>query len=227
MHTFGVPNGNPFCELSREFRVVVSAATGTERVLVPGAEIVLEMVRMAVIEQCPSLMPTLYPGVMAAEPRPFGTLDATCLAFQSLANSKTPAINDGLFFYLPAFSSDVRPPAPPGPRPAGNGRGQGRTPSQSPAWQTGSRINCSFVVNVSKPIPGCTDPWLDASSNCWPLNEHHCAEIFAVCSSVQTNDPPLWRGLLTPTARAAAPRESGGHCLNCHEDTHSLRVDTL
>ena len=70
----------------------MSAATGTERFLAPGTDIVLEVVRMAVNEQFPSLMPTLYPGVMATGPRPFGTLGAVWLACQALANNKTPAI---------------------------------------------------------------------------------------------------------------------------------------
>ena len=59
--------------------------------------------------------------------------------------------------------------------------------------------------------------------NCWPLEEQHYAEGFAVSASVKTDDPPLWSGLLTPSARAAALRENRGHCLNCHEDTHPLR----
>ena len=98
LHTFGVPNGTPFRDFSREFRVVVSAATGTERVLAPGTDIVLKVVRTAVNEQCPSLVPTLSPGVIATDPRHFGTLDAMWSAFQVLANSKTPAIN-GVFFF--------------------------------------------------------------------------------------------------------------------------------
>ena len=108
LHTFGVPNGTRFRDFGREFRVVVSAATGTERTLAPGTDNVLEVVRMAVNEQYPSLMPTLYPGVMATEPRPFGTLDAMWLAFQALANNKTPAINGETFFSLPPSSSGVR-----------------------------------------------------------------------------------------------------------------------
>ena len=55
-------------------------------------------------------------------------------------------------------------------------------------------------MNVSKSIPNCTDPWTDTSSNCWPLDEHHFAEVFAVCPSIQNDDPPLWSGLLTPLA---------------------------
>ena len=41
--------------------------------------------------------------------------------------------------------------------------------------------------------------------------------------SIQTNDPPLWSGLLSLSARATALSENRGHCLNCHEDTHALR----
>ena len=95
-------NGTPFCGFSRELCVVVSPATGTERIWTPGAEIVLEVVRMVVNEQYPNLMPTLYPGGMATEVRPFGTLNAMCLVFLSLANIKTPAIN-GDFFSFTCF----------------------------------------------------------------------------------------------------------------------------
>ena len=60
---------------------MVSAATGAERLLAPGVEVVLEVVRMVVTEQYPSLMPTLYPGGFTTVPRPFGTLDAIWLGF--------------------------------------------------------------------------------------------------------------------------------------------------
>ena len=58
LHSFGVCTGTPFCDFSREFRVLVSAVTGTERTLAPRVDVVLEVVRMAVNEQVPSLMPT-------------------------------------------------------------------------------------------------------------------------------------------------------------------------
>ena len=62
LYTFCVPNGTPFCDFSRARRVVVSAAKGTERAVAPGTDISLEVVRMAVNEQYPSLMLALYPG---------------------------------------------------------------------------------------------------------------------------------------------------------------------
>ena len=74
-----------------------------------------------------------------------------------------------------------------------------------------------------KSIPDCADPWLYTSSNRWPLDEHHYAEVFAVCSSIQADDRSLLSGLLTPTVHAAALRVNRGHCPNYHEDTHSLK----
>ena len=36
LHNFGVCTGTPFCDFSREFHVLVSAVTGSERTLAPG-----------------------------------------------------------------------------------------------------------------------------------------------------------------------------------------------
>ena len=70
LQIFGVCNGTPFCGFSREFRVLVSTVKGSERVLSPGTNLVLEVVRMAVNEQFSTLMPTLYPGSKATDRRP-------------------------------------------------------------------------------------------------------------------------------------------------------------
>ena len=163
-------------------------------------------------------MPTLYPGVLATGSRSFGTLDAMWLAFETLANNKMPAINGAKQTYLPASSTGVRSSAPWTPRPASIGRGQGRTLSQSPVWQTRSRNN-PLVMNVHKTIPDYLDRWLDTASNCWPLDKHHYAEVHAVFISIQIEDPPLWSGLLSSSARAAALSENRGRCLNCLEDS--------
>ena len=72
-HNFGVYTGPPFYDFSREFRVLVSAVTGSERVLAPGVDVVLEVVRMAVNGQFPTLMPTFYPGSMATDPNPYAS----------------------------------------------------------------------------------------------------------------------------------------------------------
>ena len=73
LHIFGVCNGTPFLEFSQEFRVLVSAVTGSERVLSPETDVILEVVRMAVNEQFSTLMPTLYPGSKDSESRPYAS----------------------------------------------------------------------------------------------------------------------------------------------------------
>ena len=103
LHNFGVCTGTPFCDFCREFRVLVSAVTGSERTLAPGVDVVLEVVRMAVNEQFPSLMPTLYPGSMATGPKPYASLDKMWKAFGDLSNNKTPAINGDKFFFFASF----------------------------------------------------------------------------------------------------------------------------
>ena len=59
-----------------------------------------------------------------------------------------------------------------------------------------------------------TDPWTDHTSNCWPLEERHYAEVFAVYASLKTDDSPLWSDLLSPSDGAAALREKQGYWLN-------------
>ena len=218
LHTFGVCNGTPFCDFSREFRVPVSTATGSECVLSPGTDVVLEVVRMAVNEQFPTLMPTLYPGSKATDPWSYASLDAMRRVFGDSAHKKTPAVNGEKYFSLPVSSTGARPSATSGPRPADHGRGHGRVPSQSLSWQMGSSHHPTVM-----PIDDSSDPWLDQTSNCWPLEEHHYAEVFAVSASFKTDDPPLWSGLLSPSTHADALRENRGLCLNCHQDNHSFK----
>ena len=90
------------------------------------------------------------------------------------------------FISLPASSTGARSSAPSGPRPADHGRGQGRVPSQSLSWRAESSHHLTAVL-----IDDSSDPWLDHISNCWPLEEHHYAENFAVNASFKTDDPPL------------------------------------
>ena len=56
-------------------------ATGSERVLSPGTDVALEVARVAANEQCPALLPALYPGSKATDPRLYASLDAMWRAF--------------------------------------------------------------------------------------------------------------------------------------------------
>ena len=79
------------------------------------------------------------------------------------------------------------------------------------------------------PIEDSSYLWVDQTSNCWPLEKHHYAEVFAVSASFKTDDHPLWSGLLSPSTRSDALRDNRGLCLNCHEDnpTPSSIVGTI
>ena len=79
--------------------------------MAPGTDIGLEAVWVAVSEQYPSSMPSLHPGVVATDPRPFGTWDAMWLALQALTYHKTPAINgkSGFLAYFVVGRAVIRP----------------------------------------------------------------------------------------------------------------------
>ena len=77
------------------------------------------------------------------------------------------------------------------------------------------------------PIDDSSDPSLDQTLNCWPLQEHHCAETFVVSAWFNTDDPPVRNHLLSPSTRADALRGNRGLYFNCHEDNHSLKHNRL
>ena len=91
LHSFNVCTGTPFCDFSREFRVLVSVVTGSERTLAPGVDVVMEVDKMAVNEQFPSLMPTLYPGSMATDPKPYACLLYTSPSPRDKRQSRMPS----------------------------------------------------------------------------------------------------------------------------------------
>ena len=75
--------------------------------MAPGVEVVLEVVQIAVNEQFPSLMPTLYPGGLATVSKPFGILDAMWLAFETLATNMTCHQRRNNFFFVCFFDECV------------------------------------------------------------------------------------------------------------------------
>ena len=146
LHNFGVCTGTPFCDFSREFRVLVSAVTGSERTLAPGVDVVLKVVRMAVNEQLPSLMPTLYPGSMATGPKPYASLDKMWKAFGDLSNNNTPAVNGEIFFpclFLP-WECGRPPRRSPGPPVMGAAKAEGRLRRLHGRWGR-ETIQLSFL----------------------------------------------------------------------------------
>ena len=149
LHTFGVGSGTLYSDFNREFCLLVSVVTGSERVLSSGTDVVLEVVRVAVNEPFPTLMLTLYPSSKVTDPRPFSSLDTIRRVFSDLAHNNKPAVNGEKHFSQPFSSTEARSFAPSGPRPADHGRGQGRVPSPSLSWQTGaSHVQLSCLSRI-------------------------------------------------------------------------------
>ena len=86
------------------------------------------------------------------------------------------------------------------------------------SWQTGSSYHPTAIS-----IDDSSEPWLDQTSNYWPLEEHHYANVFAVSASFKTDDTPFWNGLLLPSTRGDTLRENRRLFLNCHEDNHPFK----
>ena len=51
LNNFGMCNGTPFSDFSREFCALLSIAAGSERVLFPGTDMMSEVVRVTMNEQ--------------------------------------------------------------------------------------------------------------------------------------------------------------------------------
>ena len=139
------------------------------------------------------------------------------LAFETLENSNTHAINGQKYFVSPPLllrRGGGRPPRrSPGP-PVLIAARAGRLTSRR-SWQTGSRNN-PLVMNINKPIPVLTrlpsaGPWTNTTTLKFTLS---------ACPSGPMA-PLLGSGLLSSPARATALSENRGHCLNCREDAHS------
>ena len=119
LHAFGVCDGTSFSDLSREFRVLVSPVTGSERALSPGTDVVLDVVRMAINEQFPTLILTLYPGIKATDPRPYASLDAPCgnilVTWRTIRHPPSTAKNISLYLFLQLERGHplLRGPGPP------------------------------------------------------------------------------------------------------------------
>ena len=88
--------------------MLVPEGTGSERVLAPGVDVVLEEVRMAVNKRFPTLMPTFCPGSMATGPNPHASLDAMWKVFNDSPHIKTPAVNGENFGSLPVSSTGAQ-----------------------------------------------------------------------------------------------------------------------
>lgn len=90
-------NGAPFRVFKWPFSVLFSAVSGSKRVLGSRTD-ALDVDRVAVNDQIPTLAPSLYPGSTATDPRPCVFMDAIWRAEKYFPYDRIHAINGEVHF---------------------------------------------------------------------------------------------------------------------------------
>ena len=105
LQKFGVRTGTPFSSYLRALRVVVASTVEKGGPLAPSATMAIELVRIRMSQQYPTLMPTLFPGDRATREQPYASLALMWTAFADLKHSTSPAINGDAFASAPQVLS--------------------------------------------------------------------------------------------------------------------------
>ena len=92
LHKFGVLSGTPFTSYLRSFKVVVASTVDKVDPLVPSPEMAMGLIRIRTAQQYPMLMPTLFPGNLAARERLYNSLATLWTMFAHLKHDTSPAI---------------------------------------------------------------------------------------------------------------------------------------
>ena len=148
----------------------------------------MELIRIRTAQQYPTLMPTLFPGKLATQEKPYDSLAALCVAFAHLKHNTSPAIDGD------AFS------------PAQKGRSSHThhvpAPSISPASSPnrsmrrfGRQDAASGALNVS-PTHSRRDPFA-ADYGLWPFDDRDDDIVCTVTNNILHTDLSLWTPLLS------------------------------
>ena len=74
LQTFGVPSGTPFSSYLRSFRIIIASTVDKGGPLAPSPDMAMELIRIHTAQQYPMLMPTLFPGKLATQEKPYDSL---------------------------------------------------------------------------------------------------------------------------------------------------------
>ena len=81
LQKFGVPSGTPFSSFLRSFRVMLAGTVDKGEPLAPSPNMAMELIRIRMAQQYPTLIPTLFPGKLATQEKPYDSLAALWVAF--------------------------------------------------------------------------------------------------------------------------------------------------
>ena len=214
LHKFGVPPRPPFSSLLRYFRVMVAGTVDKGGPLAPSPDMAMELIRIRTAQQYPTLMPTLFPGKLATQEKPYDSLAALWVAFAHLKHNTSPAIDGDAF--SPAnkgLSSLTHHVAASSISPA-------TSPNRS-MRRFGRQDAAPGVLNVS-PTHSRRDPFA-ADCGLWPFDDRDYDIVRTVTNSILNTDLSLWTPLISEDARRQACVQYTGRCCNCGSSEHSLR----
>ena len=214
LQKFGVPSGTPFLSLLRYFRVMVAGTVDMGGPLAPSPDMAMELVRIRAAQQYPTLMPTLFPGKLATQEKPYDSVAALWVAFAHLKPNTSPAIDCDAFSPanqgLSSLSHDVAASSvSPVTSPHRNMRRFGRQDA------------AHSVLNVSL-THSRRDPFA-VDYGIWSFDDRDYDIVYTVTNNILNTDLSLWTPLLSEDARRQACVQYKGRCFNCGTTEHSLR----
>ena len=168
---------------------MVAGTVDKGRPLAPAPDMAMELIRIRTAQQYPTLMPTLFPGKLATQKKPYDSLAALWVAFAHFKHNTSPAIDGDVF--SPAnkgLSSHTHHLAAPSISPAAS-------PNRS-MRRFGRQDEALSVLNVS-PTHSRRDPFA-ADYGLWPFDDHRDYDIVCtVTNNVLNTDLSLWTPLLS------------------------------
>ena len=210
LSSFSVATDVPFADYLREFKLLISSVSGTGRQTGPSDAMCQTYVRNSIAQQFPTLMPSLFPGVLAQQEVPYTSIDAMWSAFATQENNLTPAIRGTPCSSV--SSSSLRSAS------AHASGSRGRSHSSSNSTWTPNSVGGSVM-----PVQNQKDPFR-ASFDAWPFSKETWDDVYVVSTTAfGTNDPHLWTPLLSPSARKDAFRRHANTCINCGGTGHNMR----
>ena len=107
LQKFGVPSGTPSSSFLRSFRVVVASTVDNGGPLAPSPDMAMELIRICTAQQYPMWMPTLFPGNLATQQKPYDWLATLWTVFAHLKHNTSPAIDGDAFASAPQGLSSL------------------------------------------------------------------------------------------------------------------------
>ena len=187
---FGVPSGTPFSSFLRSFRVMVAGTVDKGGPLAPSPDMAMELIRIHTAQQYPTLMPTLFPGTLATQEKPYDSLAALWIAFAHVEHNTSPTIDgDAILPANQALSSLTHHAA-----------ASSISPVTSPhrnMRRFGRQDTAEGDLNVS-PTHSRRDPFA-ADYGFWPFDDRGDI-VCTVTNNILNTDLSLWTPLLSENA---------------------------